>query len=66
LNISVWKTGYTYEYDYKGFIATGMFGLGPKVAGGSMEGRVYVEAVDESTLNVAVSDVQLKQKLNEF
>ena len=66
LNISVWKTGYTYEYEYKGFIATGMFGLSPKVAGGSMEGRVYVEAVDENTLNIAVSDVQLQQKLIEF
>nr|QJE49262.1 vitellogenin [Diaphanosoma celebensis] len=50
----IWKSGYNYEYNYKGFIATGMFGLSPKVAGGSIEGRLVVEPVDESTINVAL------------
>ena len=53
--MAVWKTGTTYEYDYIGFIATGMFGLSPKASGGSIEGRLIVEAVDRNTINVAVS-----------
>ena len=53
--VTVWKAGKVYEFDYKGFIATGMFGLSPKTSGGSIEGRLVVEPVDESTVNVAVS-----------
>jgi len=56
----VWRGGRSYEYEYKGFIATGMFGLSPKTSGGSIEGRLVVEPVDESTINVALLSIRAK------
>ena len=55
--ISVWKAGRIYEYDYSGFISTGMMGIGPKISGGSITGRLTIEPVDEHTINIAVSFV---------
>ena len=53
--ISVWRVGHVYEFDYQGFVGTGMQALSRKLAGGSISGRLIVEVVDETTLNVAVS-----------
>ena len=37
-----------------------MFGLSPKVSGGSIEGRLIVEPVDESTVNVQLTVTKAK------
>ena len=46
--ISVWRVCHVYEFDYQGFVSTGMFH-------GSISGRLIVEVVDKTTLKVAVS-----------
>lgn len=51
----VWKSGHIYEYDYSGFLSTGMMGVGPKISGGSLSGRLVIQPVDEHTINIAVS-----------
>jgi len=48
-------SGYTYEYDYAGWTSTGIVGISSKVTGGSIKGKLVIEPVDESTLNIAVS-----------
>lgn len=47
--------GYTYEYEYSGWMSTGIFGISSTASGGSIKGRVIIEPVDESITNVAVS-----------
>jgi len=54
-------TGYTYEYDYAGWIATGIMGISNKVSGGAIKGRLVIEPVDDSTLNVALLNTKAKQ-----
>ncbi len=54
-SITVWKVGRIYEYDYSGFISTGMMGISPMISGGSISGRLVVEPVDHNVINVAVS-----------
>ena len=49
--------GYTYEYDYAGWTSTGIMGISTKVSGGSIKGRLTIEPVDESTINVAVRNL---------
>ncbi len=59
--------GYTYEYDYAGWTSTGIMGISTKVSGGSIKGRLTIEPVDESTINVAVrscDNLTLKQSIN--
>ena len=34
-----------------------MMGIGPKISGGSITGRLTIEPVDEHTINIAVSFV---------
>ena len=46
--------GYTYEYDYAGFISSGIMGVSPKLSGGSIKGRLTIEPVDESLVTIAV------------
>jgi len=55
LSITVWKVGRAYEYDYSGFISTGMMGISPIISGGSISGRLVVEPVEHNVINVAVS-----------
>ncbi|EFX76382.1 hypothetical protein DAPPUDRAFT_213992 [Daphnia pulex] len=52
---NVWKVGRVYEYDYSGFISTGMMGISPMISGGSISGRLVVEPVDHNVINVALS-----------
>ena len=52
--VAVWMTGYTYEYDYTGSTATGIMGISTKATGGIIKGRLVIEPVDESTINIAV------------
>lgn len=56
----VWKVGRVYEYDYSGFLSTGMMGISPIISGGSISGRLTVEPVDHSTINIAVSLTNMK------
>lgn len=55
LTSTVWKTGYTYEYDYRGVIGTRLDKVSQKATGGIIKARLVVEPVDETTINVAVS-----------
>ena len=48
--------GYTYEYDYAGWTSTGIMGISTKVSGGSIKGRLTIEPVDETLVNIAVSE----------
>ena len=57
----IWQTGYTYEYDYAGWTSTGIMGISTKVTGGSIKGRLVIEPVEESTLNVALLNTKAKQ-----
>lgn len=41
-----------------------MMGIGPKISGGSLSGKLVVEPIDEHTINMAVSlHVKLKSDL---
>jgi len=57
----VWMSGYTYEYDYAGWTSTGIVGISSKVTGGSIKGKLVIEPVDESTLNIALLSTKAKQ-----
>ena len=54
VSLIVWRTGYTYEYDYRGIISTMMDKISDKSTGGIIKGRLVIEPVDETTINVAV------------
>ena len=54
-------TGYTYEYDYAGWMATGIMGISNKVSGGAIKGRLVIEPVDENTVNIALLNTKAKQ-----
>ena len=47
-------TGYTYEYNYRGWTSTGILGISTKVTGGIIEGRLFIESAEDSTVYVAV------------
>jgi len=57
---NVWKVGRVYEYDYSGFISTGMMGISPIISGGSISGRLVVEPLDHNIINIALSSLNGK------
>jgi len=59
--VLVWNIGQLYEYRYSGKISTGVNGISPKLAGGSISGRLLVQVIDDNTINLAVGKHNINQ-----